>query len=103
MWWPQVVLVLRVIERVLPIAEALLPTHGAGEQKTAIVKGSAIATGQTVLPGVPIQEDPALQALVQAKIQADVALANALQQAAESRGLAPPHLSTVANLDAPPQ
>ncbi len=90
-WFTQVMAILNVIERIIPIAERFLP-RGKGEDKSTIVKTSAEAVTKTILPEVSL-EDPDLAPLVQAKIDADVALANALQAKAKAAG------STVAILD----
>ncbi len=81
MWFKTVLSILSVIERVIPIVERIFP-KGNGTTKAQIVEGSAHAVAATLLPGVNLG-DPTIAALVQAKIAADVALANALQAAAQ--------------------
>lgn len=88
MWISQVLSVLSVIERIIPVVERFLPGHGAGAQKAEIVTSSAQAVAATTLPGVNMQ-DPHIAALVAAKIAADVALANALQAAASTSMASP--------------
>lgn len=85
-WLNAVMLILTVVERIIPVAERLVPTPGMGAQKAELVLNSAVAVGQTVLPGVNMQ-DPQIQTLLRAKLAADVALANALQTAAQAAGV----------------
>lgn len=89
MWLTQVMAVLTVIERMIPLVERFLPGTGQGTTKAAVVTGAAVAVGQATLPGVNMQ-DAHIQALTQAKIAADVALANALQAAASAVPPPPP-------------
>jgi hypothetical protein len=73
--------VLAVIERIMPIAERFIPQPGQGATKREIVLGSAEGVAATTLPGVNMR-DPRVQAAMDAKLAADVALANLLQSLA---------------------
>lgn len=86
-WVQGVTAVLAVIERLMPLAERLVPQPGAGETKRTLVLGAAEGVAATMLPQVSLQ-DPTIQALLRAKVAADVALANALQDA-QDRATAP--------------
>ena len=94
-WLPQVLAILQVIERTIPIVERWLP-KGRGKEKATMVTATGQVVATTLLPGARL-DDPRLAPLVQAKLDADVALANALQAIAEGR-----EVSTVPILDTRP-
>lgn len=78
-WVPQVMAVLAVIERMIPLVERFLPKHGAGPEKAVLVQMTAQTTMEQLLtPGTA--QDPEVQAAMRVKIDADVALANLLQR-----------------------
>lgn len=79
MWVTNVLAVLQVVERLIPLVERMTSAPKDGANKALAVTDQALQTTAQLL-GPAAAEDPTVHALLQAKIAADVALANALQR-----------------------